>query len=78
HGAGCVQCKNTGYLGRIALLEIIDVNEKIQEMILDPKKIIREADVRASQEFITIKEDGIIKALQGLTTLQEVYRVIQE
>lgn len=77
-GAGCPHCKNSGYQGRIAILEIIDVNDKIQEMVLNPKKIIREDDVRESQEFITIKEDGIIKALQGLTTLQEVYRVIQE
>lgn len=77
-GQGCAHCKNTGYQGRLAILEIIDVNEKIQEMILNPKEIIREDDVRASQEFITIKEDGIIKALQGLTTLKEVYRVIQE
>ncbi|MDD4901780.1 MAG: GspE/PulE family protein [Patescibacteria group bacterium] len=78
YGPGCIHCKNTGYQGRIAILEIIDVNEKIQEMVLNPKKIIREDDVRSSQEFITIKEDGIIKSLQGLTTLQEVYRVIQE
>ncbi|MDD5527507.1 MAG: GspE/PulE family protein [Patescibacteria group bacterium] len=77
-GQGCVHCKNTGYQGRLAILEIIDVNEKIQEMILNPKVIIREDAIRASQEFITIKEDGIIKALQGLTTLEEVYRVIQE
>ncbi len=78
YGTGCVHCKNTGYQGRIAILEIIDVNDQIQEMILNPKKIIREQDIRSSQEFITIKEDGIFKALEGLTTLQEVYRVIQE
>jgi type IV pilus assembly protein PilB len=77
-GKGCIHCKNTGYQGRIGILEIIDVNEKIQDMILNPKEIIREEDVRASQEFTTIKEDGIIKALLGFTTLKEVYRVIQE
>jgi type IV pilus assembly protein PilB len=77
-GQGCVHCKNTGYQGRVAILEIIDVNDKIQDMIMDTKKIMREDDVRSSQEFITIKEDGILKSLQGLTTLQEVYRVIQE
>jgi type IV pilus assembly protein PilB len=77
-GAGCVHCKNTGYQGRIAILEIIEVNSKIQEMILNPQKIIREDDVRSTQEFVTIREDGVIKALQGFTTLQEVYRVIQE
>jgi type IV pilus assembly protein PilB len=78
HGVGCIHCKNTGYLGRLAILEIIDVNDKIQEMILNPEKIIHEDNVRATQEFITMKEDGIIKALQGMTSLQEVYRVIEE
>ena len=77
-GQGCAHCKNTGYQGRIAILEIIDVNNQIQEMILNPQKIMREDDVRSCQEFITIKEDGIMKALKGYTTLQEVYRVIQE
>jgi len=77
-GAGCVKCKNTGYGGRLAILEIIDVNQEIQGMILNSKKIIREEDVRASQEFLTIKEDGLIKVLQGLTTLEEIYRVIQD
>lgn len=77
-GKGCVHCKNTGYQGRIAILEIIEVNSKIQEMILNPQKIIREDDVRSTQDFVTIREDGVIKALQGFTTLQEVYRVITE
>jgi len=41
-GQGCAHCKNTGYQGRIAILEIIDVVAEIQEMILNPQKIIRE------------------------------------
>jgi type IV pilus assembly protein PilB len=77
-GEGCVNCKGTGYVGRVAILEIIDVNEKIQEMMLAPDKIIREDDVRLSQEYVTMLEDGIFKSLQGITTIQEVYRVIQE
>jgi type IV pilus assembly protein PilB len=78
HGTGCPHCKNSGYQGRVAILEIIDINNSIQDMILNPKGLMREDDVRKTQEFITIKEDGIIKALQGLTTLQEIYRVIEE
>jgi type IV pilus assembly protein PilB len=77
-GAGCSHCKSSGYAGRIAILEIIDVNEKIQEMIMDTTKIMREEDIRSNQEYITMKEDGIIKAMQGLTTIQEVYRVIAD
>ncbi|HTW96872.1 MAG TPA: GspE/PulE family protein [Candidatus Methylomirabilis sp.] len=77
-GKGCPNCKNTGYTGRIAIIEVIEINEKIQKMILDTTKIIHDEDIRANQEFITMKEDGILKALQGITTLQEVYRVIQD
>jgi type II secretory ATPase GspE/PulE/Tfp pilus assembly ATPase PilB-like protein len=77
-GVGCVQCQNIGYRGRVAILEVIDVNDKVQEMIMDTKKIMRDDDIRENQEYITMKEDGIIKALQGLITLQEVYRVIQD
>jgi type IV pilus assembly protein PilB len=77
-GEGCANCKGTGYVGRVAILEIIDVNEKIQEMMLIPDKIIREEDVRSTQEYVTMLEDGIFKSLQGITTIQEVYRVIQE
>lgn len=77
-GQGCIHCKKTGYQGRVAILEIIEVNNEVQTMILNPRQVAHEEDIRASQEFITMREDGIVKALQGLTTIKEVYRVIQE
>lgn len=77
-GAGCPHCKNSGYNGRVALVEIISVNEKIQEMIMDPGRLLNEEAVRKDQDFINMKEDGYIKALQGITTIQEVLRVIQD
>jgi type II secretory ATPase GspE/PulE/Tfp pilus assembly ATPase PilB-like protein len=77
-GSGCSHCKNTGYSGRVAIVEIIDVNENIKDFIMDASKILKEEDVRENQDFTTMKEDGIIKSLKGLTTVQEVLRVIQD
>ncbi len=77
-GAGCQYCKNTGFAGRIAIVEIIDINHDLQDIIMDSKKILKEEDIRKNQDFITMKEDGFLKSLQGLTTIQEVLRVIQD
>jgi len=77
-GAGCSHCKNTGYSGRVAVVEVIDVNKDLQNIIMDSSRILREEDVRKTQEFITMEQDGLIKAIQGITTLQEVFRVIQD
>lgn len=77
-GTGCSHCKNSGYSGRTAIVEIIDVGDKIKEIVMDKNRILKEADVVEDQDYITMKQDGIIKSLQGLTTLQEVLRVVQE
>lgn len=75
-GAGCARCGQSGYIGRIAVAEVIDVNEGIKDMIADKNKIIKIDDVRKTQQFITMKQDGIIKVLQGITTIEEVLRII--
>ena len=77
-GEGCSHCRRTGYSGRIAIVEIIDINDGIKEVIMNTSKILSEEDVIKNQDFITMKQDGIIKALQGVTTIQEVLRIIQD
>ncbi len=77
-GMGCVKCGNTGYKGRIAVSEVIDVNKKMQEQIQDGKKYFSTEEIRESQKYITINEDGLIKIIQGKTTLEEVLRVTQD
>ncbi|MFH1662114.1 MAG: GspE/PulE family protein, partial [Candidatus Falkowbacteria bacterium] len=54
-GKGCEYCSNTGYSGRIAISEIIDVNEKIREIIADEKRILKIDDVLNSQKFINMR-----------------------
>jgi len=76
-GAGCPTCNQTGYRGRTGIFELMTVSEDIREAILSrPSKrqlfeLAREAGLR------TLREDGIEKAVRGLTTLEEVMRVTQ-
>ena len=76
-GSGCARCGNSGYSGRIAIVEVFDINDKIKDIIMDKNKNLRFEDVKKSQDFITMKQDGIIKVLRGETTMEEILRVIQ-
>lgn len=76
-GKGCPRCGNTGYAGRLALSEVLDITHELKELIIEGKKHLSNEAIQASQKFITVQQDGIIKVLQGKTSLQEVYRVIK-
>ena len=75
-GKGCKQCKQSGYWGRTGIFELFFVNEKIKQLISDkaPTQSIREA-AKATTGMISLREDGLHKALKGMTTLDEVDRV---
>lgn len=77
-GAGCPRCAHSGYSGRVALTEVLDINEKIQSKIIDNSKALNVEDIRASQDFISIRQDGLIKVLKGLTTMEELLRVMRD
>ncbi|MCL5970502.1 MAG: Flp pilus assembly complex ATPase component TadA [Patescibacteria group bacterium] len=77
-GKGCVECGNTGYLGRIGIFEVLVVSEKIAHLILQraaSQEIAREA---ISEGMITMKQDGYLKAIEGTITIEEVLRVAQD
>jgi len=76
-GKGCKECSFTGYSGRMAIFELLVLNDEICELIYKKvsSNIIRE---RARQcGMRTLREDGLLKAFKGLTTLEEVVRVTQ-
>jgi type IV pilus assembly protein PilB len=75
-GSGCAYCGQTGYRSRSVIAEILEVNDKVRDMILKHDDFSEET-IKATQLFITMEQDGFIKALQGLTTIEEVMRVIQ-
>ena len=77
-GKGCDECGASGYLGRIGIFETLKMPEKILRLVLesaDSGTIERQAIVEG---MITMKQDGYIKVLQGITTVEEVIRVAQE
>jgi len=77
-GKKCPTCNNTGYLGRIGIFEVLPVTEKIARLILE-RAPARDIEKQAIEEgMITMKQDGYLKALEGVTTLEEVLRVAQE
>ena len=68
-------CNNTGYKGRIGIFEVVKINEKIGKLILEraPASQIETAAVEAG--MVLMEQDGYLKALDGITTLEEVMRV---
>ncbi len=78
HGAGCSHCAKTGYRERICIAEVIDINHEMKNLILKKRGALTTEDVQSNQPFLTMEQDGFLKALQGLTTVEEVMRVIQD
>lgn len=74
---GCNRCENTGYSSRIAISEVIEINEALRDMINNGDKSLNLETVKKTESFISIKQDGFIKVLQGKTTMEEVLRVIE-
>ena len=77
-GAGCEKCLQTGYLGRTGIFELLVVDDDIKELTIrrSASHIIQEAAIERGMSTLT--EDGLHKALTGLTTLEEVCRVTQD
>lgn len=77
-GAGCPECNNTGYLGRIGIFEVLPITEKIGRLILE-RSTAGDIEKQAVIEgMITMKQDGYLKVLEGTTTIEEVIRVAQD
>ncbi len=75
---GCEECNHTGYRGRIALYEVMRVSDKVRRLIAQRggEDMVREAAVAAG--MITLGEDGLAKVKSGVTTADELLRVVTE
>jgi type IV pilus assembly protein PilB len=75
---GCEECNSTGYRGRIAIYEVMRVEDKIRRLIAQNagEDLVREAAVAAG--MITLGEDGLAKVKAGVTTAEELLRVVTE
>ncbi|WP_429374067.1 GspE/PulE family protein [Paenibacillus sp. DS2015] len=74
HGKGCGNCNHTGYRGRIAIHEVLLVNDAIRELITSSASFDELRTATRSQGMIELMDDGVDKVVQGFTTLQEVMR----
>ncbi len=73
---GCMRCSHTGYSGRIGVYELLPVSESIQRLTLE-RKSASEIKKKAIEEgMITLRQDGLKKVRQGLTSIEEILRVI--
>ena len=72
---GCDICSHTGYKGRIALVEVLDVDSEIKRLILEKASSTKLIESARSKGMLTMYEDGIIKVIQGITSLTEIHRV---
>ena len=72
---GCTACARTGYKGRLALHEVMTVSEQIERLAVERAPASRMAEVAVAQGMHRLREDGMFKVRDGLTTLDEVQRV---
>jgi len=74
-GAGCLECSGTGFHGRTAICELLDLSDHIREMIVDrrPTSEIKRAAI--TEGMITLRQSGLAKVREGLTTLREINKV---
>ncbi len=77
-GKGCDQCGKSGYLGRIGIFETLLVTPKIASLVLENSDSATIENEAILEGMITMKQDGYLKVLQGITTVEEVLRVAQE
>ncbi len=74
-GKGCANCSQTGYKGRLSIVEAINVTRELQEVIAKGFPRTPAEEELKKQHFITMEDDGVIKAALGMTTIEEVLRV---
>ena len=78
HGQGCDRCKQRGYLGRAAILEVLAVSESIRRLVIKRASAAVLKNQALSEGMKTLRLAGIDKAHEGVTTLEEVWRLTAE
>jgi type IV pilus assembly protein PilB len=74
-GAGCLECSGTGFHGRTAICELLDLTDRIREMIVDRRPTSEIKRIAREEGMITLRESGLAKIRDGITTLKEINKV---
>lgn len=75
---GCKKCRGKGYTGRVAVVEVLKMTDELSEIILKEPSETRIAEEADRQGMIKMRQDGILKALAGITSVEEILRVAAE
>jgi type IV pilus assembly protein PilB len=73
---GCAHCNGTGYKGRLGIYEIMPVTEAVERLIVERKSADELMRVAVAEGMITLRQDGLERVRQGVTTVEEISRVI--
>jgi len=74
-GGGCLECSGTGFHGRTAICELLDLTDRIREMIVDRRPTSEIKRIAREEGMITLRESGLAKIRSGITTLKEINKV---
>lgn len=77
-GNGCVRCNDSGYRGRTSIAEVVVIDDALKKIIENGAKMYELVEASKQQGMITMQQDGFLRALEGITTVEEVMRVMQE
>lgn len=75
---GCEKCGGFGYKGRVGLYEVLTMSEPVKKAVLAGMPSLEVEKVAKKEGMTTLEQDGIIKVLQGITSLEEVYKLVKE
>jgi type II secretory ATPase GspE/PulE/Tfp pilus assembly ATPase PilB-like protein len=75
---GCESCNKTGYKGRRALFEVLEVDEEIESAIVKRKNATEIREISLAKGMKTLREDGWAKVFKGITSVSEIIRVTEE
>jgi type IV pilus assembly protein PilB len=73
---GCPACSKTGYRGRIALHEVMEVTEEVERMTVERASAAAIGEIARAQGMLTLRADGMSKVAQGVTSIEEILRVV--
>lgn len=74
-GTGCERCHQTGYYGRVAITELLDLSPRIRQMIIDKEPVLDMQTMAKSEGMISLRESAVNLVIQGITSLKEINRV---
>ena len=78
HPGGCARCRQEGYKGRIGIFEVLEMSEDISQMVAKRATSDEIEEKARGQGMVKMIEDGIIKAIQGITSIEEILRVTKD